>query len=90
MTYNAANQTSFGGRTYNGLLQMTGAGGMTYGYSPTQNNGQITSSVNGATGETVTYQYDALKRLSGEVIHQEVPDSKVSIQMQTSERVKSW
>ncbi|HUE03075.1 MAG TPA: hypothetical protein VMR62_26130, partial [Bryobacteraceae bacterium] len=37
---------------------------MTYNYSPTQNNGQITSSVDGVTGETVTYQYDALKRLA--------------------------
>ncbi len=37
---------------------------MTYNYSATQNNGQITSSVDGVTGETVTYQYDALKRLA--------------------------
>ena len=50
------------------MLQMTSisASGMimTYNYSPTQNNGQITSSVDGVTGETVTYQYDALKRLA--------------------------
>jgi len=69
-TYNAANQPLFDGtatRTYNSLNQITSiaASGMsmTYNYSSTQNNGQITSSVDGMTGETVTYQYDALKRL---------------------------
>jgi RHS repeat-associated protein len=36
---------------------------MTYNYSSTQNNGQITSSVDNTSGETITYQYDALKRL---------------------------
>ena len=36
---------------------------MTYNFSATQNNGRITSSVDPVTGETVTYQYDALKRL---------------------------
>ncbi len=70
VTYNAANQPLYDGtatRTYNNLLQMTSivASGMsmTYKYSSTQNNGQITSSVDAITGETITYQYDALKRL---------------------------
>ncbi len=71
VTYNAANQPLYDGtatRTYNSLLQMTSIAGtgmsMTYNYSATQNNGQITSSVDGVTGETITYQYDALKRLA--------------------------
>ena len=38
---------------------------MTYNYSATKNNGQITSSVDGISAETITYAYDALKRLSG-------------------------
>ena len=38
---------------------------MTYNYSATKNNGQIASSVDGISGETITYNYDALKRLSG-------------------------
>ena len=70
-TYNAANQPLYDGtatRTYNNLLQMTSivASGlnMTYNYSATKNNGQITSSVDGISGETVTYAYDALRRLS--------------------------
>jgi len=36
---------------------------MTYNYSSNKNNGQVTSSVDAVSGETVTYQYDALKRL---------------------------
>ena len=35
------------------------------GYSPNKNNGQIRSSTDGVKGETVAYQYDALKRLIG-------------------------
>jgi RHS repeat-associated protein len=37
---------------------------MTYTYSGTNNNGQITQSVDAMTGETIVYQYDALKRLA--------------------------
>jgi RHS repeat-associated protein len=37
---------------------------MTYNYSATQNNGRITSSVDGVTGENTTYTYDALNRLT--------------------------
>jgi RHS repeat-associated protein len=36
---------------------------MTYNYPAAANNGQIASSYDATTGETVTYQYDALKRL---------------------------
>ena len=64
VTYTPANQTSLGGRAYNNLLQLTQAGQITYSYSSTNNNGQITSSHDVATGETVSYQYDALRRLS--------------------------
>jgi YD repeat-containing protein len=43
----------------------TGAGvNMTYNYSSNKNNGQITSSADAVSGETVTYKYDALKRLA--------------------------
>ena len=69
-TYNAANQPLYGAtanRTYNSLQQMTSIAApgmsMTYNYSPTKNNGQITSSKDNVSGETVSYQYDALKRL---------------------------
>ena len=64
VSYNAANQSSVGGRSYNNLLQVTQVGSMTYNY-PAGNNGQIASSVDATTGETITYQYDALKRLAG-------------------------
>ena len=39
------------------------AGSLQYVYPATQNNGQITQMADSFTGETVTYQYDALKRL---------------------------
>ena len=35
-----------------------------YGYSATQNNGQITQAVDNVSGETIAYQYDALRRLT--------------------------
>jgi len=61
-------------RAYNARLQMTSqtvapAGGgaawldLRYHYSATANNGQIESMQDLVTGETVTYQYDALQRL---------------------------
>jgi len=37
---------------------------MTYNYSATQNNGRIVSSVDGMTGESTSYTYDALNRLT--------------------------
>jgi YD repeat-containing protein len=59
--YNSLNQLTQiqqkGDNAYYDLLNMT------YTYSSTQNNGQITQSADAVTGETITYQYDALKRL---------------------------
>jgi YD repeat-containing protein len=56
-------------RTYNSLMQLItqsvpGVLSMTYNYSATQNNGRITGSVDGVTGENTTYSYDALNRLT--------------------------
>jgi len=56
-------------RSYNTLMQLTQetatahfgtftAKNMSYAYSSTQNNGRITSSTDGITGETITYTYD--------------------------------
>jgi RHS repeat-associated protein len=65
---------SYGGLTetdtYNNMMQLVsqtvpGYLNMTYNYSPTQNNGRITSSVDGITGENTSYTYDALNRLTG-------------------------
>jgi RHS repeat-associated protein len=75
VSYNAANQllgiTYFGAaetRQYNSLLQLTqlsvtGSASLSYTYNyPTgTDNGQISSQV--VSGETITYQYDSLKRL---------------------------
>ena len=69
-TYNPANQPLYDGtatRAYNSLLQVAGITGpgmnMTYSYSSSKNDGQIASSVDTISSETITYQYDALKRL---------------------------
>jgi RHS repeat-associated protein len=78
-SYNTAGQISSLGyfgfnetRQYNGLNQLTrmtttAAGGtvmdMQYNYTAGQNNGRITQSIDGVTGENVTYAYDALNRL---------------------------
>jgi len=70
MTYDIFTET----RSYNTLMQLTQetatayfgtftAKNMSYAYSSTQNNGRITSSTDGITGETITYTYDALNRL---------------------------
>ena len=40
------------------------AGTIQYGYSAIQNNGQITQATDGVSGETIAYQYDALRRLT--------------------------
>ena len=37
---------------------------MTYNYAAGQNNGRITSAVDGMAGETVNYRYDAVNRLA--------------------------
>lgn len=64
MTGAAVNET----RTYNSmgqLTQLTGTGGVSIQYnyaSAGANNGQMASQVQ--SGETITYQYDSLKRLS--------------------------
>ena len=39
------------------------SGGIQYAYSATQNNGQVTQATDTVSGETIVYQYDALKRL---------------------------
>ena len=39
-------------------------GTLQYGYSATQDNGQITQMVDSISGETIVYQYDSLKRLT--------------------------
>jgi RHS repeat-associated protein len=59
--------------TYNGMMQLTNitnappsgaqSVNMTYNFSSTQNNGRILSSVDGVTGESVSYTYDSLSRL---------------------------
>lgn len=75
VSYNAANQmlgvTYFGAtetRQYNSLLQLTqlsvtGSASLSYAYNYPSgtNNGQISSQV--VSGETISYQYDSLKRL---------------------------
>lgn len=59
-------------RAYNANGQLTSLnwtnsgtplGGIQYTYSATRNDGQITQAVDALSGETITYQYDALKRL---------------------------
>ena len=64
MTANGFTET----RTYNANLQLTelvsGASvHRKYIYSATQNNGQIVSQQDLVSGETISYQYDSLKRL---------------------------
>jgi len=65
LSYGAGTET----RQYNSLLQLTsqsvpGYLNMTYNYPAGQNNGRIVGSVDGVTGESTTYTYDALNRLS--------------------------
>jgi RHS repeat-associated protein len=60
LTYNQLGQiSSLAWNNING-----GAYAITYTYSATQNNGQITHLTDTISGETITYQYDALKRLT--------------------------
>ncbi len=66
LSYFGYNET----RTYNALLQMThvtvpGMMDMQYLYTAGSNNGRIAQSIDGVTGETLTYGYDRLNRLSG-------------------------
>ena len=62
----SANLTETRSWNVNGQLASLGWGGTTiqYLYSATHNNGQITQTVDLISGETVTYQYDALKRVT--------------------------
>jgi RHS repeat-associated protein len=50
------------------LMKWSGSGPVggliQYNYSATQNNGQITQAVDNVSGETITYQYDQLRRLT--------------------------
>jgi YD repeat-containing protein len=62
MSYNVNGQLS--SLSLSGGIYGSPAGTIQYNYSTTQNNGQITGVVDGVSGETITYQYDALKRLS--------------------------
>ena len=64
MTASTFNET----RTYNANLQLTELVSGTnvhlkYNYSASQNNGQIVSQQDLVSGETISYQYDSLKRL---------------------------
>ncbi len=60
MAYNATGQmTSLGWSGGSGVL-----GTIAYTYSATQNNGQVTGVTDSISGETIVYQYDALKRLT--------------------------
>jgi RHS repeat-associated protein len=60
-SYNTMNQLTYLGATW-GSYPSLQSFSETYNFSSTQNNGQITS-VSEGTGETVSYQYDRLKRL---------------------------
>ena len=67
MTYNVNGQlTSRGWATpaLTGYASAGLSGGVTYSYSGTQNNGQITQASDTVSGETITYAYDSLKRLT--------------------------
>jgi len=65
LSYGAGTET----RSYNNLMQLInisvpGYLNMTYSYVPGQNNGRIASSGDGIMGESVSYTYDALNRLT--------------------------
>ena len=72
MTYLPGGYQATDSRTYNTLLQPTAKTvnaptnplNMIWSYTAGQNNGQIASQTNAVSGETVTYVYDTLKRLS--------------------------
>jgi RHS repeat-associated protein len=65
-TYNTVGQiASIGWSAAPGYPYTSGpTGTLSYTFSATQNNGQITQATDGLTGETTVYQYDALKRLT--------------------------
>ena len=61
MTYNVNGQLST--LSFSGGGSGSPAGTIQYGYSTTSNNGQIIGVVDGVSGETILYEYDALKRV---------------------------
>jgi RHS repeat-associated protein len=61
LAYNDNSQiTSIGWSTPSGYGP---TGSIAYGFSTTQNNGKLAQAVDGVSGETITYGYDALNRL---------------------------
>ena len=64
-TYNAGtgSLTSIAWGPVSAIGYSFGGGSLQYVYPAAQNNGQIAQMVDSLSGETVTYQYDALKRL---------------------------
>jgi RHS repeat-associated protein len=66
--YPAYSTQSMGYNANGQLTSMNWSGmsghGLAYAYSSTQNNGQITQVTDTLSGETVSYTYDALKRLT--------------------------
>ncbi len=63
-SYNSLGQlTQITGQMFNGQNYFT-AINMQYNYVAGQNNGRISSTVDGVTGETVNYTYDSLNRLA--------------------------
>ena len=72
-TYQPAYETETSTWNVNGQLASRGwsssnytapvSGTVQYTYSATQNNGQITQASDSLSGETISYQYDSLKRL---------------------------
>jgi hypothetical protein len=63
--YNALNQLVVLNNFNTSATVVNGTVGLTYTYSGTQNNGQITGGTTGGGSLTDTFTYDALKRLTG-------------------------
>jgi RHS repeat-associated protein len=63
--YNALNQLTALNNFNTSATVVNGTVGLTYTYSATQNNGQITGGTTGGGSVTDTFTYDALKRLTG-------------------------
>jgi RHS repeat-associated protein len=80
MSYNANGQMV--SQNWSTPQSLGPTGGLTYSYSSTQNNGQITQVSDTISGETISYQYDALKRLTS-VSSTPQPGSSVASWTQT-------
>jgi RHS repeat-associated protein len=61
MTYNATGQMI--SQNWSTPASLGPTGGLQYGYTAGQNNGQIAQATDTLSGETVSYQYDLLKRM---------------------------